>query len=93
MEQGATASQLSNNPWEFPRNRVDLQVVLGSGAFGLVMKARAQGIKGCVGKMYVAVKIIKGKYFTWHYINTMRPVVFNFRIRLILNQVINAYRG
>ncbi|XP_020611511.1 fibroblast growth factor receptor 2-like isoform X2 [Orbicella faveolata] len=59
VEQGATASQLSNNPWEFPRNRVDLQVVLGSGAFGLVMKAQAQGIKGCVGKMYVAVKIVK----------------------------------
>jgi len=40
---------------------VDLQVVLGSGAFGLVMKGQAQGIKGCVGKMYVAVKIVKGK--------------------------------
>ncbi|XP_078378637.1 fibroblast growth factor receptor 2-like isoform X1 [Oculina patagonica] len=60
VEQGATASQLSNNPWEFPRDRVDLQVVLGSGAFGLVMKAHAQGIKGCVGKMFVAVKIVKG---------------------------------
>lgn len=63
VEQGATASQLSNNPWEFPRNRLDCQQVLGSGAFGLVMKAYAQGIKGCVGKMYVAVKIVKGKYF------------------------------
>lgn len=54
-------AQLSNNPWEFPRNRVDLQLVLGSGAFGVVMKAQAQGIKGCVGKMHVAVKIVKGK--------------------------------
>ncbi|KAJ7390038.1 hypothetical protein OS493_027563 [Desmophyllum pertusum] len=59
VDQGATASQLSNNPWEFPRNRLDCQQVLGSGAFGLVMKAYAQGIKGCVGKMYVAVKIVK----------------------------------
>lgn len=63
VEQGATANQLSNSPWEFPRDRVDLQVVLGSGAFGLVMKAQAQGIKGCVGKMFVAVKIVKGKYY------------------------------
>ena len=61
MPQGAEAISLSNSPWEFPRNRVDLQVVLGSGAFGLVMKGQAQGIKGCVGKMYVAVKIVKGK--------------------------------
>lgn len=61
IPQGAEASSLSNSPWEFPRNRVDLQVVLGSGAFGLVMKGQAQGIKGCVGKMYVAVKIVKGK--------------------------------
>ncbi|XP_022782713.1 tyrosine kinase receptor Cad96Ca-like isoform X1 [Stylophora pistillata] len=59
VEQGASVTQLSNNPWEFPRNRVDLQLVLGSGAFGVVMKAQAQGIKGCVGKMYVAVKIVK----------------------------------
>ncbi|XP_066029394.1 fibroblast growth factor receptor 2 isoform X1 [Pocillopora verrucosa] len=59
VEQGASVAQLSNNPWEFPRNRVDLQLVLGSGAFGVVMKAQAQGIKGCVGKMHVAVKIVK----------------------------------
>ena len=102
MEQGATASQLSNNPWEFPRNRVDLQVVLGSGAFGLVMKAQAQGIKGCVGKMYVAVKIVKGKYFTRRYFDTMRTVVFNLKVRLIfdlksmpepINQTILADEG
>ena len=61
IPQGAEASAISNSPWEFPRNRLDLQVMLGSGAFGVVMKAQAQGIKGCVGKMYVAVKIVKGK--------------------------------
>lgn len=59
IPQGAESGLLCNNPWEFPRNRVDLQLVLGSGAFGLVMKAQAQGIKGCVGKMHVAVKIVK----------------------------------
>ena len=61
LPQGAEATAIYNSPWEFPRNRVDLQMVLGSGAFGLVMKGHAQGIKGCVGKMYVAVKIVKGK--------------------------------
>ena len=60
LPQGAEATAIHNSPWEFPRNRVDLQMVLGSGAFGLVMKGHAQGIKGCVGKMYVAVKIVKG---------------------------------
>lgn len=59
LPQGAEATAIHNSPWEFPRNRVDLQMVLGSGAFGLVMKGHAQGIKGCVGKMYVAVKIVK----------------------------------
>lgn len=63
IPQGAESGLLCNNPWEFPRNRVDLQLVLGSGAFGLVMKAQAQGIKGCVGKMHVAVKIVKGVYY------------------------------
>ena len=61
IHHGAEAIALYNSPWEFPRNRVDLQMILGSGAFGLVMKGQAQGIKGCVGKMYVAVKIVKGK--------------------------------
>lgn len=59
IHHGAEAIALYNSPWEFPRNRVDLQMILGSGAFGLVMKGQAQGIKGCVGKMYVAVKIVK----------------------------------
>ena len=77
VDEGATASQLSNNPWEFPRNRVELQVVLGSGAFGLVMKAQAQGIKGCVGKMFVAVKIVKGK---------VSKINFILRASLRLNQ-------
>ncbi|XP_032222346.1 fibroblast growth factor receptor 4 isoform X3 [Nematostella vectensis] len=55
----ATANPLSNSRWEFPRDRVKTSVVLGSGAFGVVMKADAQGIKGCVGSLPVAVKIVK----------------------------------
>lgn len=58
--QGATANPLSNSRWEFPRDRLDLQVILGSGAFGIVMRAQAAGIKGCVGSLKVAVKIVKG---------------------------------
>ena len=66
------------------------------------MKAQAQGIKGCVGKMYVAVKIVKGKYFTRRYFDTMRTVVFNLKVRLIfdlksmlepINQTILADEG
>ncbi|XP_020894216.1 fibroblast growth factor receptor 4 isoform X2 [Exaiptasia diaphana] len=55
----ATANPLSNSRWEFPRDRIKSSVVLGSGAFGMVMKADAQGIKGCVGSLTVAVKIVK----------------------------------
>lgn len=55
------ANPLSNSRWEFPRDRVRSSVVIGSGAFGMVMKAEAQGIKGCVGSLTVAVKIVKGK--------------------------------
>ncbi|XP_031565841.1 fibroblast growth factor receptor 4-like isoform X2 [Actinia tenebrosa] len=55
----STANPLSNSRWEFPRDRVRSTVVLGSGAFGVVMKADAQGIKGCVGSLTVAVKIVK----------------------------------
>ena len=50
----------SHSRWEFPRERLKLGPVLGSGAFGVVMKAQAEGIKGCVGSLPVAVKIVKG---------------------------------
>ena len=47
--------------WEFPRARLRLSTVLGSGAFGMVMRGDAQGIRGSSGSVKVAVKIAKGK--------------------------------
>lgn len=50
-----------SNKWEFPRDRLVLQNVLGSGAFGIVMKADAEGISGYnSGTTPVAVKFVKG---------------------------------
>lgn len=46
--------------WEFPRDRLRLSTVLGSGAFGTVMRGDARGIKGSSGSVKVAVKIAKG---------------------------------
>ena len=57
---GGGAVSPGHSRWEFPRERLKLGPVLGSGAFGVVMKAQAEGIKGCVGSLPVAVKIVKG---------------------------------
>ena len=46
--------------WEFPRERLRLSTTLGSGAFGMVMRGDAQGIRGSTGIVKVAVKIPKG---------------------------------
>lgn len=46
--------------WEFPRDRLQTATVLGSGAFGIVMKGVAQGIKGSLGQVTVAVKMVRG---------------------------------
>ena len=54
---------LINSPtddWEFPRDRLQTATVLGSGAFGIVMKGVAQGIKGSLGQVTVAVKMVRG---------------------------------
>jgi len=45
--------------WEFPRARLRLSTMLGSGAFGMVMRGDAQGIRGSSGSVKVAVKIAK----------------------------------
>ena len=46
--------------WEFPRERLRLSTTLGTGAFGMVMRGDAQGIRGSTGIVKVAVKIPKG---------------------------------
>lgn len=46
--------------WEFPRDRLTVTTVLGAGAFGVVMRGLAEGIKGSVGNITVAVKTVRG---------------------------------
>ncbi|XP_014471193.1 PREDICTED: vascular endothelial growth factor receptor 1 [Dinoponera quadriceps] len=45
--------------WEFPRERLKLGKQLGSGAFGVVMKAEAQGICSSESVTTVAVKMVR----------------------------------
>ncbi|XP_043489619.1 vascular endothelial growth factor receptor 1 isoform X2 [Polistes fuscatus] len=45
--------------WEFPRERLKLGKQLGSGAFGVVMKAEAQGISDRETVTTVAVKMVR----------------------------------
>ncbi|KAJ8680619.1 hypothetical protein QAD02_016406 [Eretmocerus hayati] len=45
--------------WEFPRERLSIEQVLGEGEFGRVLKAKAQDIGGTQGQMTVAVKTLK----------------------------------
>ena len=46
--------------WEFPRDRLRISAVLGAGAFGIVMRGAAEGIKGSNGEINVAVKMVRG---------------------------------
>ncbi|XP_044736869.1 vascular endothelial growth factor receptor kdr-like [Chrysoperla carnea] len=47
------------NDWEFPKDKLKLGKVLGSGAFGVVVKAEAQGIVDGQESTTVAVKMVK----------------------------------
>ena len=53
--------------WEFPRERLFLGSVLGSGAFGVVYKAQATGIMNKNHETIVAVKTLKCKLFAIFY--------------------------
>lgn len=46
--------------WEFPRENLKFEEILGEGEFGKVMRAQAWGIDGCLGYKTVAVKMLKG---------------------------------
>ncbi|XP_049605657.1 receptor-type tyrosine-protein kinase FLT3 isoform X2 [Syngnathus scovelli] len=48
--------------WEFPRENLELGKELGSGAFGTVVQATANGIKGAGVSQQVAVKMLKEKH-------------------------------
>lgn len=53
--------------WEFPREKLTLQRVLGTGAFTTVMQGIAKGIKGTSHShtTTVAVKTIRGILYVW----------------------------
>lgn len=53
----------TTDQWEFPKDRLTITTVLGAGAFGVVMRGLAQGIKGSVGQITVAVKTVRGMPF------------------------------
>ena len=48
--------------WEIDRKLINLQEVLGEGAFGKVMKAEVFGIPNKPFRCNVAVKMIKGEF-------------------------------
>ncbi|XP_022087475.1 proto-oncogene tyrosine-protein kinase receptor Ret-like [Acanthaster planci] len=48
--------------WEFPRQNLVLDKVLGEGEFGCVVRAQALSIRGHTGYTTVAVKMLKGSY-------------------------------
>ena len=51
----------STRSWEIPRNHVNIEKIIGKGAFGQVAKATADGLRGMPKKTLVAVKMLKGK--------------------------------
>ncbi|KAI0238310.1 Muscle M-line assembly protein unc-89 [Lamellibrachia satsuma] len=58
-----TDSIAYNPKWEFPRERLKFDIVLGQGEFGRVMKAEAIGINDTEGSSTVAVKMVRD---VWH---------------------------
>uniref|UniRef100_A0A3Q1G2V1 receptor protein-tyrosine kinase n=1 Tax=Acanthochromis polyacanthus TaxID=80966 RepID=A0A3Q1G2V1_9TELE len=55
-----------NHKWEFPRDKLRLGAVLGSGAFGKVVEATAYGLETDNKVTRVAVKMLKRESWTLH---------------------------
>ena len=55
-------SEVVGESWEIGRELINLQEVLGEGAFGRVMKAEVFGIPNMPFRCYVAVKMLKGEF-------------------------------
>ncbi|XP_063921417.1 mast/stem cell growth factor receptor kita-like [Zophobas morio] len=66
----AEISERVFDEYEFPRNRIIIKEVIGSGAFGQVYSAKAIGIGGIEGYKMVAVKTLgEGEHITREAIN------------------------
>ncbi|GFO10561.1 fibroblast growth factor receptor [Plakobranchus ocellatus] len=59
MSSGSRPSIIRDDAFEFPRNRLMIQEILGQGAFGVVRLATASGICKTPGTTLVAVKTIR----------------------------------
>lgn len=51
--------------WEIARNKVSILKEIGKGAFGKVCKATAKDVRGIQEERTVAVKMLKGNFFTY----------------------------
>ena len=47
--------------WEVPRRHVNIEKIIGKGAFGQVAKGTAVGLRGRPEKTTVAIKMLKGE--------------------------------
>ncbi|XP_049549466.1 vascular endothelial growth factor receptor 1-like [Anopheles darlingi] len=75
-----------NSEYEFPRDRLKLGKQLGTGAFGVVMKATATGIMGNKGETIVAVKMVKKQTDN----EVMRALISELKIMVHLGQHLNV---
>ncbi|XP_049548189.1 vascular endothelial growth factor receptor 1-like [Anopheles darlingi] len=75
-----------NTKYDFPKQRLKLLTQIGSGAFGVVMKAIATGIKVHEESTIVAVKIVKHK----HDDDAMRALLSELKIMVHLGRHLNV---
>ena len=50
----------STRSWEIPRENVNIEKIIGKGAFGQVAKGSAIGLRGRPQNTQVAIKMLKG---------------------------------
>ncbi|XP_035776814.1 platelet-derived growth factor receptor alpha-like isoform X4 [Anopheles albimanus] len=75
-----------NSEYEFPRDRLKLGKQLGTGAFGVVMKATATGIMVNEDETTVAVKMVKKQTDN----EVMRALISELKIMVHLGQHLNV---
>ena len=66
IHSGYSAPLLSEAGCEFPRNRLVIERVVGTGAFGVVCRGNAFNLPGLTGWTTVAIKTVPGKLQWFH---------------------------